>query len=258
VTDKVADVTDDVQLHIDGPVARLRLNRAPKRNAITTAMYAQLAQALADVSGRADVRVLVFTGSGGSFTAGNDLADMATAPALDETSPPRRFLDALVALPQVLVIGVDGPAIGVGTTVLLHADLVVATRRSVFALPFVNLGLVPEAAATLLLPAAVGHVRAAELMLLGRRFTADEASQWGLLNSVVDGDEADLDAALGELVAALIAQPAEALRQTRRLLRAHRLDATRARLAEDGAVLAELAAQLRASSAELVTERTSQ
>ena len=231
---------DHVQVDIAERVATIRLCRPAKRNAVTTAMYARLAQTFGDLVTAAEADIVVLTGSGGSFTAGNDLADMMAHPNTDEDSPPRRFLDALVALPQVLVIGVDGPAIGIGTTVLLHADLVLATRAARFALPFVQLGLVPEAASTLLLPAAVGHVRAAELLLLGRSFSAEEAAAWGLVNALVDGGQAQLDVALSELVHRLRSQPAVSLLHTRRLLREHRLEATQRRLVADGALMSEL------------------
>ncbi len=232
----------DVVLSVDGAVATIRLHRPAKRNAITTAMYVELASALTTLGADPAVRVVVLTGSGGSFTAGNDLADMQATNDLGRDSPPRRFLDALVELPQVLVVGVDGPAIGIGTTLLLHADLVYATRASVFAMPFVALGLVPEAASTLLLPAVVGHARAAAMMLLGERIDAAVAEQWGLVSGLVDGGQAELDDHLRGVTAALAGAPPAALAHTRSLLRAHRVEATRARLAEDGALLAELAA----------------
>jgi enoyl-CoA hydratase/carnithine racemase len=235
-------VTEDILIETVGAVATVRLNRGAKRNALTMAMYARLADGLAGLSEDADVRVIVLTGSDGSFTAGNDLRDMAEAGDLDEDSPPRRFLDALVALPQVLVVGVAGAAIGIGTSVILHADLVYASSSSIFALPFVNLGLVPEAASTLLLPAVTGHVRAAELLLLGERFDAEQALRWGLINEMLDGGQAELDEHLAMIAAKLAAQPAESLLQTRRLLRTHRTDSVGARLQEDGMIMRKLAA----------------
>jgi enoyl-CoA hydratase/carnithine racemase len=239
MTDKVA-LVDDVRFEIADGVATVRLTRAAKRNALTGSMYAELADGLSRLGNDAGVRVVVLTGSGGSFTAGNDLDDMSQSGELGPDSPPRRFLDALVALPQVLVVGVAGPAIGIGTTVLLHADLVYATEASTFAMPFVNLGLVPEAAATLLLPVAVGRARAAEMVLLGGRFTADQLFGWGLVNAVIPGGQDELDAHLAGVTARLIAQPASALGHARGLLRAHIADATRSRLIEDGALMNHL------------------
>jgi enoyl-CoA hydratase/carnithine racemase len=229
-------------------IATIRLNRGAKRNAITTEMYAVLADILSRLRGDPEVRIVVLTGSAGSFTAGNDLADMATAGDLGPDSPPRRFLDALVSIPQIFVVGVCGPAIGIGTTILLHADLVYASESSVFAVPFVKLGLIPEAASTLLLPAAVGHVRAAEMLLLGERFTSEQAARWGLVNEVVAGGQDELDARLRDVAGQLAARPAEALLQTRRLLRAHRSEAVALRLAEDGALMRDFVAALGSSS----------
>lgn len=233
-------MTDDVLLEILDGVATIRLNRGAKRNAITGTMYAQMADMLTAVGRDADVRVLVLTGSGGSFTAGNDLADMSQGD-LTADSPPVRFLDALVALPQVVIAAVAGPAIGIGSTVLLHADFVYATASSVFCMPFVNLGLVPEAASTYLLPRAIGSIRAAELLLLGERFNADEAFDWGLLTAVIPGAQDELDAHVAGVVARLMSQPASALAHTRRLLRADRLDETRSRMSVDSALMRELA-----------------
>lgn len=233
---------DDVLLRIQDGAATVQLNRGAKRNALTECMYATMADMLASLAADDSVRVIVFTGSAGSFTAGNDLADMSRS-NLTHDSPPCRFLDALVAVPQVVVAAVAGPAIGIGTTLLLHADLAYATTSSVFCMPFVNLGLVPEAASTLLLPRAVGEVRAAQLLLLGERFNADQAMKWGLLNDLVEGDQHELDDHVASIVARLLAQPAEALAHTRRLLRADRLDATRTRLSVDSALMFELAAK---------------
>jgi enoyl-CoA hydratase/carnithine racemase len=160
---------------------------------------------------------VVLTGAGGTFTARNDLADMTANPVRGADSPPGRFLQALTAMQPVLVAAVDGPALGIGTTVLLHCDLVYATSRSFFGLPFVDLGLVPEAASTLLLPRLTGHQKAAELMLLGERFSAAEAQRLGLVTEVVDSPE-DLTARVAERTAALAAKPREALLAARALL----------------------------------------
>jgi enoyl-CoA hydratase/carnithine racemase len=226
----------------DGPVATITLDRPEKRNALTTEMYRELATALGSLAGRPDMRVVVLTGGDGAFTAGNDMADMRANPPSGPDAPPLAFLDALISLPQVLVAAVDGPAIGIGTTVLLHTDLTYATGRSTFALPFVRLGLVPEAASTLLLPATVGYARAAEMLLLGRRYSAIEMVGWGLINGVAPNRPALL-AMVDEIVAELVAQPSAALLQTRRLLRLQRESATRERLALDAGVLSDLLGQ---------------
>jgi enoyl-CoA hydratase/carnithine racemase len=210
----VAEV--DVEVGDGGSVVTIRLNRPDKRNAITSTMYAALADALvgAEASGST---VVVLTGAGGAFTAGNDLGDMLANPPVGDDPPPVRFLSALHALGAVLVAAVDGPAIGVGTTVLLHCDLVYATARSTFRLPFVDLGLVPEAASTLLLPRLVGHQRAADLMLFGERFDAAAAAEAGIVTAVV-ADAAALDRLIVERTAALAAKPRAAVRAIKALL----------------------------------------
>src|SRR5882757_7646570 len=204
--------TSDVEVRTAPGVRTVRLTRPAKRNAITSAMYAALADAFASADADDDVRVVLLTGSGGSFTAGNDLADMAANPPLGDDAPPLRFLDALAALRPVLVAAVDGPAIGVGTTVLLHCDLVYATARSTFRLPFVNLGLVPEAASTLLLPRLVGAQRAAELTLFGEPFDAAQAHRLGLVTAVAP-DATALTALVAERARTLAGKPAAALRE---------------------------------------------
>src|SRR5882757_11160131 len=228
--------TSDVEVRTAPGVRTVRLTRPAKRNAITSAMYAALADALRAADADDDVRVVVLTGSGGSFTAGNDLADMAANPPLGDDAPPLRFLDALAALRPVLVAAVDGPAIGVGTTVLLHCDLVYATARSTFRLPFVNLGLVPEAASTLLLPRLVGAQKAAELMLFGEPFDAEAARAMGLVTTVVPDADA-LAAVVAERTAALRDKPREALLAVKALLRDETATTVPARLKLDSRVL---------------------
>jgi enoyl-CoA hydratase/carnithine racemase len=200
----------------EGGVRTIRLNRPEKRNALTMAMYADLADILDDRDD--DLAVVILTGTDGAFTSGNDLADMRANPPLGDSPAPVRFLRAVYALPSVLVAAVDGPAIGVGTTLLLHCDLAYATARSTFQLPFVGLGLVPEAASSLLLPARSGHARACELMLFGERFDAQAALGAGLLNEVLP-DAAALQARVAERAAALAAKPRAALLATKSLLK---------------------------------------
>jgi enoyl-CoA hydratase/carnithine racemase len=206
----------EVEVTTVDDVVTIRLCRPAKRNAITAAMYTALTNALiaAESAGAA---VVVLAGEGGAFTAGNDLQDMRENPPIGECPPPVRFLSALRGLGAVLMAAVDGPAIGVGTTVLLHCDLVYATARSTFRLPFIDLGLVPEAASTLLLPRLVGHQRAADMMLFGERFTAAAAADVGLVTAVV-ADVGALDQLVAERTAALGAKPRSALRAIKSLL----------------------------------------
>jgi enoyl-CoA hydratase/carnithine racemase len=238
----VSTAAGDVLVEAEDGIVTITFNRPAKRNAMTSAMYAGIADALetANTDGTA---VVVFTGAGGAFTAGNDLRDMMENPPLGDNPPPVRFLTALNELRAVVVAAVDGPAVGVGTTLLGHCDLVYATATATFRLPFVNLGLVPEAASTLLLPRLVGHQRASELMLFGEPFDAEAALAMGLVTAVVaDADE--LAAVVAERTAALRDKPREALFATKALLRDETATTVPARLKLDSGVLQRLIADL--------------
>ncbi|MFD1531476.1 enoyl-CoA hydratase-related protein [Pseudonocardia aurantiaca] len=224
----------------DNDVVTVRLDRPAKRNAITSAMYAALADALT-AADRAGAAAVVLTGTGGAFTAGSDLQDMAANPPVGDAPPPVRFLAALSTLRAVLVAAIDGPAIGVGTTLLLHCDLVYATQRSTFRLPFVPLGLVPEAASTLLLPRLVGHQRATELMLFGDTFDAAEARRMGLVTALAqDADE--LARLVAERTSRIAALPRAAVHAAKSLLVDDAATTVSARLDLDRRVLQGLLA----------------
>ena len=199
-----------------GFVLEIRLNRPEKRNALTTAMYEALIAAFEAAARDPAIRVLLIVGNGEGFTAGNDLKEFLALAGGGEPAA-YRFIRLLARNEKPLVAAVQGAAVGLGTTLLLHCDLVVAARNARFQLPFVDLGLVPEAAATLLLPRLVGPARAAELLLLGEAFDADQALEFGLVNRVVE-DGAELEAAQ-DLAQRLAGRPPEAVRQTRALLR---------------------------------------
>ena len=197
----------------------LTLSRPRQRNAITVAMYAALADAIEGAAGDPAVRVITVEGQGEDFTAGNDLYDF-----LKEMPPPGttdipvwRFLRALVRNQVPIIAAVHGNAVGIGTTMLFHCDLVLAEADSRFVMPFVDLGLVPEAASSLILPRLAGRRRAARYILLGEPFGAEAAAEFGLVSHVVAKGE--IAAALASQVAALLAKPPEALRQTQALLR---------------------------------------
>ena len=166
-------------------VLRIQINRPQKKNAITAAMYQALAQALGELEGDEGVRVGLIHGSAGIFTAGNDLGDFLVNPPTDESAPVYQFLLALSGARKPLVAAVNGPAVGLGTTLLLHCELVYAGETAEFRLPFVPLGLCPEAASSLLLPAIAGYQRAAEKLLLGEPFGAAEAREMGFVNQVL-------------------------------------------------------------------------
>lgn len=198
-------------------VCEIRLNRPEKRNAITQAMYEALCSALAQAQGDTAVRAVLVSGEGASFTAGNDLNDFLGGLKFDGDNPIIRLLRLLATFGKPLLAAVHGQTVGIGTTLLLHCDLVVAARSTVFSMPFVALGLVPEAASSLLLPQLVGRQRAAELLLLGKPFDAATAHSLGLVNRVVE--DADVLSEARALARSVAAQPVEALLAARRLLR---------------------------------------
>ena len=215
-------------------VMTLRMNRPEKKNALTNAMYARLAEALGTAADDSAVRVVVITGSSGIFTSGNDLADFLNAPSMAEEAPVTRFLKAISTFPKPLIAAVAGVAVGVGTTMLLHCDLVYAADTAVLQLPFVNIGLVPEAASSLLLPRLVGPAKAAELLYFGGNLDAREAERLGIVNKVVAADA--LQALVAERAAALAAQPAAAVRATKQLLRHAATHTVAERMAEEGKI----------------------
>ena len=200
-----------------GAARTLTFDRPDKRNAFTSDMYAALTAALAEAQNDAAIRVVLLQGAGGSFAAGNDLRDFLDAPPSGEHSPVVRFLYALVAFDKPHVAAVEGPAIGIGCTMLLHCDLVYAAEESRFQLPFVNLGLCPEAASSYLLPRLAGLQRASELQLLGEPFDAHRARDAGIVNEVLP-HEVVRDRAL-ERARALAARPPAAVKCTRDRIR---------------------------------------
>jgi len=157
-------------------VAEIRLNRPEKRNALTVAMYQAMADAIAAAEADPAIRVILLCGNGESFTAGNDLKDFANPPAQTGERASSQFLRRLSTATRIVIAAVQGPAVGIGTTMLLHCDFVVAAESARLQLPFVNLGLVPEAASSLLLPRMIGHKRAAEMFILGEALPA--ATAW--------------------------------------------------------------------------------
>ena len=210
-------MSDKVIYRSGDGVAEVRLNRPEKKNAILGEMYAAMADGLLTAEADGDVRAILIGGEGGVFTAGNDMSDFLNRPTSEDTPPVRRFMTALSHAEKPVVAAVDGLAIGIGTTLLLHCDLVVASTRSRLQMPFVNLGLVPEFASSLLLPARVGPQRAAELLLLAESMDAATAKDFGLVNRVVE--PAELEATAMDLARRLAAKPPEALRQSKRLMR---------------------------------------
>lgn len=217
-------------------VARIEFARPEKKNALTSEMYAQLTEALAAAARDPQVRVVLLRGSGECFTAGNDVADfLKRRPG--EASPVFGLFQALPALEKPVVAAVAGPAIGIGTTLLLHCDLVYAAADARFQLPFVPLGIVPEFGSTLLLPRLSGYQRAARLLLLGQPFTAQEALEAGIVTEVVSREK--LFERAQAAAAMLAALPPESLRLTKRLMKAHQAKELEAAIAEEGRLFLE-------------------
>jgi enoyl-CoA hydratase/carnithine racemase len=173
---------------LDG-VATIEIARPEKKNALTRAMYQAMADAITDAVAQPAVRALLITGQPGVFTSGNDLEDFVARPPQSEDSPVFRFMRALLECDKPVVAAVTGAAIGIGTTMLLHCDLVYVSDEARLAMPFVSLGLVPEYASSLLLPQRIGFARAAERLLLGDPFTGAEAVDCGIANAVLPAGE---------------------------------------------------------------------
>ena len=235
-------MTEDIALHEEDGVLTLTFNRPDKKNAITVAMYAALADALEQSAQRAAVRVLVIQGDVTIFTAGNDIVDFQNAPEQDQVPvdarPVSRFLRAIATFPKPLIAAVCGPAVGVGVTLLLHCDLVFCGDNAVFSMPFVNLGVVPEAGSSLLLPQMLGYRRAAQLLLTGDAFSAETALEFGLINRIVPPDECNAYAQ--EQAMRLAAKPATALLETKRLMKGAQQDALLARIAAESEVFGRM------------------
>jgi enoyl-CoA hydratase/carnithine racemase len=229
-------MSDHILVEARGPTLELRINRPDKKNALTHAMYAALADALEAAARDDSVAVATITGSSGVFTSGNDLKDFQETPPVGMDKPVYRFIRAIAAFPKVLVAGVSGPAVGIGTTMLLHCDLVVATRSALFHMPFVDLGLVPEAASSLLFPRLVGPQAAARHLILGEPFDAERALAYGLIGEIVDEDA--LESRVRALAGQVAAKPPEAVRLTKRLIRSGG-DSVEKRYSEEGELFAE-------------------
>ena len=211
-------MSEQVRIEDRDGVLAITLARPERRNAITVAMYTALAEALEQASANKATRLITISGEGQDFAAGNDLADFLDAGqrGLGDL-PVMRMLRALVNCEVPIVAAVHGNCVGIGTTMLLHCDFVIADANTRFSLPFVDLALVPEAASTLLLPRLAGQRRAARYLMLGEPFGAEEALEIGLASHVASSS--DLDQLLNRVASALLEKPPEALRQTRALLR---------------------------------------
>ena len=199
----------------ENQVLTLTLNRPAKQNAITRDMYQALANAINEAHGDFGVRAVLITSSSENFTAGNDLFDFLNAVPDEESSPVMNFLNAIHNLAKPLLAAVSGNAVGIGTTMLFHCDVVVASPTTKFSMPFVNLGLVPEAGSSLLFPRLVGHQRASKVFLAGEPFGAGDALEYGLIAEISE-KPIESARAIAEKIAA---QPPNAVLQTKALLK---------------------------------------
>ncbi|MBP7421052.1 MAG: enoyl-CoA hydratase, partial [Burkholderiaceae bacterium] len=228
----------DILVHTEAGVTTITLNRVDKKNSITTAMYATMADALDQAQADAAVRVVLLQGDVTIFSAGNDIGDFLNKPPAGEQSPVFRFLHGIAAFPKPIVAAVCGPAVGIGTTMLLHCDLVYAGDNAAFSLPFVNLGLCPEAASSLLLPQMFGYHRAAEALLLGEPFMAEAALEIGLVNRIVPPTE--VNAMAQTQARKLAAKPLTSLVETKRLMKKGQAVQVAQQMDEEGAVFGRM------------------
>ena len=206
---------DEILIEDHGPVRQITLNRPAKKNALTPPMYAELTNQLNLAAGDFAIRVVVICGAGSAFTAGNDIFDFLNTPPTSSDSPVMQFLAAIHNFPKPLIASVHGNAVGIGTTMLMHCDLVFAAADAKFQMPFVSLGLVPEAGSSLLFPKLAGHVKASEIFLTGRSFDSKEALEMKLINSI-EADPLAKAIATSQIIAN---QPPEAVINTKALLK---------------------------------------
>lgn len=209
--------SEHIALGLDNGVLTLRFNRPQQKNALSLAMYQTLADALNWAAAQTEVRLILLTGSGDSFTAGNDLADFSGSVPLNSEHPAPQFMRALMKVPQPVVAAVNGPAIGIGTTLLLHCDLAYTSDQAVFQTPFVPLGVCPEFGASVLLPQRVGVSLANDMLLTGRSLDALAALKAGLINGVYSLERFDDE--MTDLLRSLRALPPRALMRSKALLR---------------------------------------
>jgi enoyl-CoA hydratase/carnithine racemase len=228
----------DILTHIDDDVLTITFNRPAKKNAITAAMYQALADALHAGETNPSVRAILIVGQPEIFTAGNDLDDFLKSPPHADDSPVFRFLQIISTAQKPIVAAVRGAAVGVGTTMLLHCDLVYAGRSAKFSMPFVQLGICPEAASSLLLPQLVGFRQAAAKLLLGEAFGADEALAIGFVNQVLD-DDAVVEHARAQAIK-LARLPMTSIRTTKWLMKGDAAADVAARMQKEGAAFREM------------------
>ena len=223
---------DDILTHAADGVLTLTINRLHKKNAFTPAMYAALADGLESAQQDPSISVVVIQGGMTVFSAGNDIGDFLQRGASTQDSPVYRFLRAIATQPKSVIAAVCGPAVGIGTTLLFHCDLVYAGDNAAFSMPFVNLGLCPEAASSLLVPQMMGYHRAAEALLLGEPFMAEAAMEVGLVNRILPPTE--VNAVAQAQARKLAAKPLASLMETKRLMKKGQMSQVLAQMGEEG------------------------
>ena len=228
----------DLLLDRTEQVLTITFNRVDKKNSFTAAMYAEMADTLTAAQADDAVRVVVFQGHETIFSSGNDIADFLKTPPLSPDVPVFRFLRAISSFTKPLVAAVCGPAVGIGTTLLFHCDLVYAGDNAAFSMPFVNLGLCPEAASSLLAPQRMGYGRAAEALLLGDPFLAEAALEMGLVARIVPPTE--VNALAQRQAQKLASKPMSSLLQTKRFMKMGQAEAVAQRLGDEGLVFGRM------------------
>ncbi|HOF31579.1 MAG TPA: enoyl-CoA hydratase [Burkholderiaceae bacterium] len=223
----------DILTHCESGVMTITLNRVDKKNSITAAMYGAMADALVQAEADPAIRAVVLQGHETVFSAGNDIGDFLNQPPATAESPVYRFLHGIAGFSKPLIAAVCGPAVGVGTTMLFHCDLVYAGDNAAFSMPFVNLGLCPEAASSLLVPQMFGYHRAAEALLLGEPFFAEAALEVGLVNRIVPPTE--VNGVAQRAARKLALKPLSSLIETKRLMKQGQAPQVAARMTEEGA-----------------------
>jgi enoyl-CoA hydratase/carnithine racemase len=235
---------DDIVTEYSGSILRVQLNRPTKRNAMTSAMYLTLARIFNEAANDDNARVVLWHGAGDSFCAGNDIEDFLKNPPGAGESPQARLMEALVNFDKPVVAAVQGAAIGGGTTMLTHCDFIYAGESAHFQMPFINLAVVPEFGSSCSVPARIGHLRAAELILLGAPFDARRAAELGLVTQVLS--DKDVLARATETAGKLAAKPAAALQASKRLMKKPFIDQIKAAMKAENE---EFSAQVRSEDA---------
>ena len=231
-------MTDAIQVERERGLLTLRLNRPDKKNALTRAMYSHLAEALKLADHDPEIHAVLITGSSECFTAGNDIADFIQQPPSDLDSPVFHFMLNLLECRKPVIAAVAGAAVGIGTTLLLHCDLVYVSRDARLRMPFVNLGLCPEFGSSLILPRLLGQARAAELLLLGEGFSGEQAAVWGIACEALGSGEETL-AKAREMALRFESLPPEAVRISKQLMRAPDREMLRKVIEEEGALFTQ-------------------